>query len=137
MEIIYRKAIESDLVGINRLLDINFNHVIDNVINTDDKYFLVGVIDEQIVALSFITKTYNDVNKKYWYKINYVCVDEKYRGNHIALHLMEEIEIQAKEDNVSYLELTSNNKRVAAQALYQRSGFTLPDTCLFRKEIRK
>lgn len=137
MEIVYRKGIESDLVGINRLLDINFKHVIDTVINTDDKYFLVGVLDNQVVALSFITNIYNDVNKKYWYKINYVCVDEDYRGNHIALHLMEEIEKQAKKDNVSYLELTSNNKRVAAQALYHKCGFNEPDTRLFRKEIRK
>lgn len=137
MQVVYRKAIASDLDGINKLLNSYFNHSIDNVINTEDKYFLVGDVLSQIVALAFITKIYNDVNKKYWYKINYVCVDEEYRGQHIALHLMEKIEEEAKEDGVSYLELTSNKNRCAAQALYYKCGFMVSDTCLFRKEIKK
>lgn len=137
MEVVYRKAVASDLDGINKLLNIYFNHSIDNVINTEDKYFLVGDVLGQIVTLAFITRIYNDVNQKYWYKINYVCVDEEYQGQHIALHLMEEIEKEARGDGVSYLELTSNKKRKVAQALYYRSGFMEAETCLFRKEIEK
>ncbi len=135
MEIIYRKAEDKDLDGVNKLISDNFGHNLKNIVKTNDKYSLVGIIDNKVVAHLFVTKIYNDFKEKYFYKIDDVCVDSNYRGMHIGTELMKKLEKYAKEDNIGYLELTSNKKRCSARALYGKRGFTIVDTDLFRKEL--
>lgn len=70
-----------------------------------------------------------------YYLLNYVCVDSKFRNQGIATQLLSFIEKLAKERNISYIELTSQPSRVAANHLYQHNGFIIKKTNLFHKEI--
>ena len=79
------------------------------------------------------TRIFNPIKDEYYGKIDYVCVDEKYRNNHIATNLLKEIE--KTEKSIAYLELTSNKSRIAANKLYLNSGYNIIDTNLFRKII--
>ncbi|HHX58623.1 MAG TPA: GNAT family N-acetyltransferase [Candidatus Moranbacteria bacterium] len=62
-----------------------------------------------------------------------VIVDENYRGKKIGQHLMENLLNKAQELKMEYLDLTSQDKRVAAQNLYKKIGFEKRDTNVFRK----
>jgi len=52
-----------------------------------------------------------------------VVVDQRYHGYHFGETLMKYILIIAKTKKCSYLSLTSNSKREAANALYLKLGF--------------
>jgi len=62
-----------------------------------------------------------------------VIVDENYRGKKIGQHLMENLINRAQELKMEYLDLTSQDKRVAAQNLYKKIGFKKRNTNVFRK----
>lgn len=64
-----------------------------------------------------------------------VVVDENYRGKGIGEKLIIAAINQAREENVKRLDLTSNPKRVAANSLYQRLGFKIRDTNVYRMEL--
>ena len=135
MDIVYRKAVNSDLDGINNLIGNVFNHHLDEDFLSDNYFSVVAVYDGKIVGHLFVTKIYNAISKKIWYKIDDVCVLDQFRGQHISKNLFKKLDEIAKEDKVSFYELTSNKKRVAAHGLYKSIGFNIIDTCLFRKEL--
>ena len=49
--------------------------------------------------------------------------------------MLEFIFNMAKDDNISYIELTSRSSREAANHLYLKNGFVIRDTNVFRKEM--
>ena len=53
----------------------------------------------------------------------------------IATKMLEFIFNYAKNDDVSYIELTSKSSREAANHLYLKNGFVVRDTNVFRKDI--
>lgn len=57
-----------------------------------------------------------------------MVVDEKYRGQGVGKKIMQGLIAVAKARRVSRLELTSGPDRVAANKLYERSGFKLRKT---------
>ena len=135
MEIIYRKAIEQDKEGINKILKENFgdNHVLDKVYQEDDKYSYVAIDDEKVVGYVNVTIIYNEIKKEYWAKLNYVCVDKDYRHQGIATALLEELE--KNEKKAKYFELTCRRERENAHKLYNKLGYEQYDTDLLRKNI--
>lgn len=64
-----------------------------------------------------------------------VVVDSDCRGMGLASQLMEHIFEEAKRFGCVKLHLTSNPRRVAANALYQKMGFQLYTTNYYEKEI--
>ena len=64
-----------------------------------------------------------------------VVVDSNCRGKGLARQLMEHIFEEAKRLGCVKLHLTSNPRRVAANALYQIMGFQLYATNYYEKEI--
>ena len=135
MEIIYRKAIEQDKEGINKILKENFgdNHVLDKVYQEDDKYSYVAIDDEKVVGYVNVTIIYNEIKKEYWAKLNYVCVDKDYRHQGIATALLQELE--KNEKKAKYFELTCRRERENAHKLYNKLGYEQYDTDLLRKNI--
>jgi ribosomal protein S18 acetylase RimI-like enzyme len=65
-----------------------------------------------------------------------VVVDERYRGQGIGARITRLLIEKAKERGVSYVDLTSSPRRVAANALYQRLGFVARATNPYRLELR-
>lgn len=64
-----------------------------------------------------------------------VVVDSDCRGKGLARQLMERIFEESKRFGCVKLHLTSNPRRVAANALYQKMGFQLYATNYYEKEI--
>ncbi|HUQ84737.1 MAG TPA: GNAT family N-acetyltransferase [Candidatus Limnocylindrales bacterium] len=74
------------------------------------------------------------------YRIPYVkkanfddlIVDDKYRGNGIGQQLVEKILLTANELGATYIDFTSNPKRIKANKLYEKLGFKKRDTNVYR-----
>lgn len=60
--------------------------------------------------------------------IESVVVSSKMRGNGLGRKMMEHLLEEASKMNVDCIHLTSNLKRVAANALYQKMGFEKKET---------
>lgn len=67
--------------------------------------------------------------------IEAVVVDSECRGMGLARQLIEHIFEEAKRFGCEKLHLTSNPRRVAANALYQKMGFQLYATNYYEKKI--
>ncbi|MBP3799596.1 MAG: GNAT family N-acetyltransferase [Bacilli bacterium] len=133
MNIEYKKVDNNNIDSLKKLLIDNFNIEINSVINSNNQYSLIALMNDEVVGHLLFTRIFNPIRGGYYGKIDYVCVDEKYRNNHIATNLLKEIE--KTEKSIAYLELTSNKSRIAANKLYLNSGYNIIDTNLFRKII--
>ena len=133
MNIEYRKVVENDFNGLKELIKDNFDVEINNITSNNNQYSLVAICDNKVVGHLLFTKIFNPIKNIYYGKIDYVCVDNNYRNNHIATNLLQEIE--SIEKSISYFELTSNKSREVANILYLKRGYCIVDTNLFRKFI--
>ena len=88
---------------------------------------------DKIIASVMLEKHYEYIKDKNYYHIGYFGVLEEYRRMGYAKMLFDKIEELVKENNISYLELTSGYHRKAAHALYQSQGFKIKDTAVFIK----
>ena len=134
MNVDVRKYEESDLEGVNKILGEAFNTSKNNF--TDDIFYeVVACVDGNVVGYLLLTKVLNPVKDKYYYLVDYVCVDSNYRGYGIGKKLISYAEDIAKKDNAMYLQLTCSYFREAAHKLYESCGFIKRESDIFRKEI--
>ena len=70
-------------------------------------------------------------------RIEEVIVDEQFQGRGIGRRLTEMLIDRARRGEYRRIELTSNPSREAANALYQRLGFTLHETNVYRLDLAK
>lgn len=104
---------------------------------SNDKYIqLVAVFDDQVVGYTLVSKSYDPIIKRVNYWIEYVCVDEAYRGKGIARGLLMKIEELARVNNVLYLQLTSSRFRTNARKLYMDLGYEIRESDIFRKVLK-
>ncbi len=96
---------------------------------------LVATIDSQVVGYLLLTKVLNPIIDKYYYLVDYVCVDSKYRNLGVGKKMMEYAYRVAKENSAIYLQLTCSTFRIAAHKLYESCGFVKRESDIFRKEI--
>ena len=135
--LVIRKYVNGDFTDVIKLLKDRFN-ISNNIKSIDDNinsFGIVALLDKKIVGYLRIDKLYNPFKKCYYYFLSYVCVDSNYQNVGIATKMLEFIFNKAKDDNVSYIELTSRSSREAANRLYLKNGFIIRDTNVFRKEI--
>ncbi|MFZ2153923.1 MAG: GNAT family N-acetyltransferase [Candidatus Moraniibacteriota bacterium] len=64
-------------------------------------------------------------------RIEDVVVSSVYRGGGLGRKLMEDLIEIAKKEQLVYLNLTSNPKRIAARNLYESMGFQIAETGFF------
>lgn len=133
MKVIIRKYKKKDLDSLNEILKESYN--LEKSGRKSNNIELVAWCDEKVVGYLVVNRNYDSINGIYYFHINYVCVRSEYRNQGIATKLLQEVFKIAKDKNISYIELTSNKKREVAQHLYQKNGFSIRDTNVFRKEI--
>ena len=132
-----RKYINDDFDKVISLLKNNFN-ISDNIKYLEDNansFGIVFLIDNNIVGYTRVDKLKNIGRDCNYYLLNYVCVDSNYQNMNIATKMLEFIFNMAKDDNISYIELTSKSSREVANHLYLKMGFLIRNTNVFRKEI--
>ncbi|WP_244833023.1 GNAT family N-acetyltransferase [Clostridium sp. BJN0001] len=81
----------------------------------ENAHHIVAVFNEKVIGHARFTK----VNKK-WAKISQVVVDENYRGMKIGFKLINKLVSEARELNLSYVELDA---RTSAVNFYMKNGF--------------
>lgn len=133
MNIVIRNYMEKDLDSLNCLLQDVYE--LEKKSNVTDNIELVAVYQEEIVGYLTLHKLHDSVKDLYYFFVNYVCVKKEYRKHGIGTMLFDRVFDLCRKENISYVELTSNEKRMAAHSLYQSLGFYIRSTDVFRKEI--
>lgn len=134
MDIIIREYENKDFESLNNLLNEVFNiKKSKNIANSNIE--LVAINNEYVVGYLTINKLFDSVQNLNYANINYVCVLEKYRNMGICSKMLDEVVKYCKKNNISYIELTSNPTRKAARHLYEKKGFAIRETSVYRKEI--
>lgn len=132
MEIKYYE--DKYLESLNMLLEEAFQ-VSKTYKGTGEDLELIMVNYEQVIGYLNLNKCVNLVTGQKYFYVNYVCVKEEFKGQGVATSLFQRVFEICKELEISYLELTSNPKRVAAWNLYKKLGFVIRETAVFRKEL--
>ena len=129
-----KKYDDKYLESLNELLEEAFL-VSKNGVLADDDIELIAVSDEEVVGHLILHSCFDCIRSENFYFVEYVCVKKSYQNQGIAKQLFEYVFKLCKDNHISYLELTSNQKRVAAHHLYHKLGFRVRETTVFRKEI--
>ena len=116
-------------------LKVNDNNIKEIIKSENCKAIIMKNKDELIgTAIIDILNDYIK-NQKYYY-INYVCIKKEYRGCGYSKKIMEYIEELARQENISYIILTSSSQREIANKLYLSLDYKKIDTNLFKKEFK-
>ncbi len=134
MNVVIREYKDSDNLSLNKVLKESFN-LEKKGNNNNSNIELVAVHNNIVVGYLVINKVFDSLKNNYYALINYVCVKEEYRNNKIGSNLLQKAIDICNEENIIYIELTSNKNRVEAQHLYKKYDFIIRDTDVFRKEL--
>lgn|GEM_PF-1087719 len=137
MKILIRDYTREDKESLEELLGEHYKNVnIDKLENNDKSFSIIAVSDKEVVGHLHID-IINDYfrNIKFGY-ITYVCVKKAYQNRRIGTYLLEKADFIAKENNLSYYELTSRRERRAAHHLYLKNGFVIRESTIFKKIYR-
>lgn len=136
---IIEKLKKEDLLETIQLVKKNFpNCTIKEDIAFEDidwnrNMVLVAKEKDQVVGHVWIQKIYDFYLQNYYYYLMYVCVCETYQNQGIGTRLLKEVEKKKQEEKIAYLLFTSNQKRSAANHLYQKLGYTKKDSFVYIK----
>ena len=133
MRIDIRTYKNSDKDSLNILLNEVYN--LEKKEDSSNNLEIVAVYKDEVIGYLTINKLYDSVKNINYAFLNYVCVKKEYRNKGIASNMLEYVFNVCKNNNISYIELTSNDKRIEAQHLYKNMGFVVRETNVFRKEI--
>ncbi len=118
------------------LIDRVFNENTPDVeMNGSNYKFVVVKENNKVVATSLLTTLFDPIKNYKVMHIDYLCVEESYRGRGIGNYLFDSIEKHAREENINVLKLTSNPQRVTARKMYVSKGMRMIDTNLFIKDL--
>lgn len=134
MDVVIRKYHDSDLESLNLLLKESFD--LSKKSTETNNIEIVAIIDNKVVGFLTLSKLHDSIRNIYYFYVNYVCVKNEYRRCGIASKLFNYVFKICRNENVAYIELTSNPSRHEAHALYEKIGFTIRSTDVFRKEIK-
>ena len=132
MRIIYYE--DKYLDSLNVLLKEAFNlkKVYKNI---SDNIELLVVFNDEVIGYLNLNKNIDMITGENYFYVNYVCVKKSFRRLGVAKKMFMEVFSICLKNNIKYLELTSNDSRVAAHKLYESLGFSVRETNVFRKEI--
>ena len=89
--------------------------------------------NDKIVATATLEEKFEYIKNQKYYYISYLGVLKNYRRKGYATKIFEKIEELVKENDISYLELTTGNQRRIAHYFYKSKGFKIKDTTVFVK----
>lgn len=132
VELLRKKDINSYIELIKEVFDYTpQNEIIEKLIRKNK--VLIIKHDKKIVASVTLEERFEYIKNKKYYYVSYLGVLKEYRKEGYASKLFERINEIAKENDISYLELTSGNQRKAAHYFYKSKDFKIKDTTVFVK----
>ena len=118
------------------LIKESFNIDGSNIVLQNNQRIILMKDDNKVVGLTLITLKSDPIRISNTFYLDYFCISKEYRNRHLGTELFKKIENIALSENVDYIELTSNEKRVEARTLYLNNGMEIIDTNLFRKKVK-
>lgn len=111
--------------------DANFQEMIQN----PSSYLFVArdVVNKKIAGMVMVM-IYRIPDSKKAY-VDDLVVDEHFRNRGIATMLFDKVIATAREEHVSYIELTSNPDRVKGTPIYEKLGFQKRETNVYRLRL--
>lgn len=88
---------------------------------------------EKIVASVILEERFEYIKNQKYYYLGYFCVHKDYRRQGYGSKLFDKVEELVKENEISYIELTSGNQRRSAHYFYKSKEFKIKDTTVFVK----
>ena len=134
MEILIRKYQDNDYEIVNNIIKEAFSCEKSNATSSVVNEF-VACYDENVVGYFYLLDDIDIVKNIKILHLHYICVSSKYRGLGIANEMMKFIIDYSNKNGYKRIELTSNNQRLAAHKLYEKYGFIIRDTSVYRKEL--
>ena len=132
MKIIYYEDKYLDSLNILLKEAFNLKKVYKNI---SDNIELLVVFNDEVIGYLNLNKNIDMITGENYFYVNYVCVKKSFRRLGVAKKMFMEVFSICLKNNIKYLELTSNDSRVAAHKLYESLGFSVRETNVFRKEI--
>jgi ribosomal protein S18 acetylase RimI-like enzyme len=107
-----------------------------NSITLQENQRIILMKDEnKVVGLTLISLKSDPIKKIKTFYLDYFCISKDYRNRHLGTEMFKKIESIAIEENIDYIELTSNKNRIEARSIYLNNGMEIVDTDLFRKKV--
>lgn len=134
---VVRKLMDNEL---NLALDLYCDSFLKEKKNSNLKLLgeVFGVfLDDELMGMvqfDFIHHIFED--KKILY-INGFCIKNSYRNQGYGDKLLKWCISFAKGHQVDIIQLTSNKTRIYAHQLYEKNGFEIVNTTIFKKDIEK
>ncbi len=132
MKIIYYENKYLDSLNVLLKEAFNLKKVYKNI---SDNIELLVVFNDEVIGYLNLNKNIDMITGENYFYVNYVCVKKSFRRLGVAKKMFMEVFSICLKNNIKYLELTSNDSRVAAHKLYESLGFSVRETNVFRKEI--
>lgn len=105
---------------------------LSNIVNDKNKYIFIAS-NPQIVGTITLVIVKIPSGTRAW--IEDVIVDQDARGQSIGEKMLQYVIDFAKKLNVASINLTSSPSRIAANKLYQKLGFNLRETNVYRIDV--
>lgn len=134
MNLEIRRYREDDYDSVNNIINSSFGFNKSKKTN-EYCYEFVAENNNKIVGYFYLLEFYDIVCDFKVYNLEYLCVDETFRGMGIGKRLVDFSCEYAKKNGVKRIDLTSSNFRESAHKLYLSCGFIKRDSSIFRKEI--
>lgn len=132
VEYLKKKDIKSYAEFIKEIFDYTINiEVIEKLIRKNK--VLIIKKDDKVVASATLEERFEYIKNQKYYYVSYLGVLKEHRREGYASKLFERIEQLVKENNISFLELTSGNQRRVAHYFYKSKNFKIKDTTVFIK----
>ena len=145
IKMIIRKYNDNDFFDVVEIIKNSFpeisKDIVASLITVDDlklgkSYIqLVAEEDEKVVGYALVSRSIDPILKHTNFWIDYVCVDQNYRGRGIARGLLTRIEEIAISEGVKMLQMTSSRFRTSARKLYIDLGYIIRESDIFRKVL--
>lgn len=125
----------NDKMKVNKILLDNFSYEKkkDEVPSNIFEYVLEA--NGEVVGYFIITNVSDIVKDINYYLVDYVCIDINCQGHGYGQYMIKYIKELAKENHISFVQLTCSSKRGCARHIYEKYGFKLAETNLFRLVI--
>ncbi len=141
--------LEIEIKKLNQMEILEVSNFIYNIFDIKDKCnfykknlhycinprVLIAKINEEIVGHILIHEKYDSKKDKKIFYLDFICVKENMRGNGICSKMLKKIEELANLENISYIEFTSNNKRISAHKCYLKNEYKQKESTIFIKDI--
>ncbi|MCL5746744.1 MAG: GNAT family N-acetyltransferase [Patescibacteria group bacterium] len=134
----YSEEIKGAINGLLRQLDDGVPSLLEKQVKeiigfSNSRLFIIKAETGGIVGMAFLIIYYVPTGKKGI--IENVVIDENYRGKGLGTRLMNAVIDKARDEKITYVDLTSRPERKSANRLYQRLGFVKRNTNIYRLKL--